>query len=325
MNRFQYHRRLINLFSSYKKKKTQLSYFPVRLWIEPTNHCNLQCVMCPNKDLKKEEKGYMDFTLFKKIIDEASTFVIDANLLHRGESLLHPNIIQMTKYAREKKLITKLHTNGTLLDEEMSNNIIESGLEYLTFSFDGYDKDTYESIRIKGNFEETTSNIIRFLRIKKELNNKRPFTTLELINFPNSNKKKDLLKRKDFLNRFNGLPLDKVKIKKMHNWAGRIPKNQSLKAFSPCTFPWYALAIFWDGSVLPCPQDFFGSYVLGNVQNSSLAEIWNNEKILDLRDKMGRRDISDLRTCEDCDRLWRKRFLGVPKEYLWKFLFKKMT
>jgi MoaA/NifB/PqqE/SkfB family radical SAM enzyme len=247
--------------------------------------------MCPNKDLKKEEKGYMDFTLFKKIIDEASTFVIDANLLHRGESLLHPNIIQMTKYAREKKLITKLHTNGTLLDEEMSNNVIESGLDYLTFSFDGYDKDTYESIRVKGNFEETTSNIIRFLRIKKELNNKRPFTTLELINFPNSNKKKDLLKRKDFLNRFNGLPLD----------------------------------IFWDGSVLPCPQDFFGSYVLGNVQNSSLAEIWNNEKILDLRDKMGRRDISDLRTCEDCDRLWRKRFLGVPKEYLWKFLFKKMT
>ena len=325
MNKFQYHRPLINLFSGYKKKKTQLSYFPVRLWIEPTNHCNLQCVMCPNKELNEEEKGYMDFILFKKIIDEASTFAIDVNLQHRGESLLHPEIIQMTIYAREKNLITKLHTNGTLLDEEMSNRIIESGLDYLTFSFDGTDKDTYESIRVKGNFEETTSNIIRFLRIKQERKSKRPFTTLELINFPTSNQKNTFLKRKDFLNRFNRLHLNKVKIKKMHNWAGRIPKNQSLKTFSPCTFPWYASVIFWDGSVLPCPQDFFGSYVLGNVQNSSLAEIWNNGKMMSLRTNMGRREISDLKTCKDCDRLRRKRFLGVPKEYLWKFLFRKMT
>lgn len=267
----------------------------------------------------------MDFTLFKKIIDEASTFASDVNLLHRGESLLNPEIIQMTKYAREKDLITKLHTNGTLLDEEMSCKVIESGLDYLTFSFDGYDKDTYESIRVKGNFEETISNIIRFLRIKKELNSERPFTALELINFPNSNLKNGFLKRKDFLTRFNGLPLDKVKIKEMHNWAGRIPKNQNDKTLSPCTFLWYALTIFWDGSVLPCPQDFFGSYVLGNVQNSSLSEIWNNEKMLVLRKKMSRMEISDLKTCKECDRMRRKRFLGVPKEYLLKFLLKKMT
>jgi radical SAM protein with 4Fe4S-binding SPASM domain len=111
----------------------------------------------------------------------------------------------------------------------------------------------------------------------------------------------------------------------MHNWAGTIPKNHTLETFSPCTFLWYALVIFWDGSVLPCPQDFFGSYVLGNVQNSSLAETWNSEKMLDLRNKMSRREISGLKTCEDCDRLARKKFLGVPKEYLWKFLLRKMT
>jgi radical SAM protein with 4Fe4S-binding SPASM domain len=325
MNRLQYHRRLIHIFSSYKKKKTRLSYFPVRLWIEPTNHCNLQCIVCPNKQLKKKEKGYMDFSLFKKIIDEASTFAVEANLHHRGESLLHPEIIPMTQYARQKNLITKLHTNATLLDEEMSSKVIESGLDCLTFSFDGYDKDTYENIRVKGNFEETLSNMTRFLEIKKALASKKPFTTLELIDFSNSSQKNDRLQRKDFLNRFKGFPLDEVKIKKMHNWAGRIPENQTLETFSPCTFLWYALVIFWDGSVLPCPQDFFGSNVLGNVQNSSLAETWNNEKMLDLRNKMSRREISGLKTCEDCDRLGRKRFLGVPKEYLWKFLLRKMT
>jgi MoaA/NifB/PqqE/SkfB family radical SAM enzyme len=145
--------------------------------------------MCPNKQLKKEEKGYMDFPLFKKIIDEASTFAIEANLHHRGESLLHPEIIPMTQYARQENLITKLHTNATLLDEEMSSKVIESGLDCLTFSFDGYDKATYENIRVKGNFEEALSNMIQFLEIKKALASKKPFTTLELIDLSNSSQR----------------------------------------------------------------------------------------------------------------------------------------
>ncbi|MEA2006451.1 MAG: SPASM domain-containing protein [Acidobacteriota bacterium] len=34
---------------------------------------------------------------------------------------------------------------------------------------------------------------------------------------------------------------------------------------------------FWDGFVLPCPQDFFCHYLLGNAKDSSLMEIWNSE------------------------------------------------
>ncbi len=30
------------------------------------------------------------------------------------------------------------------------------------------------------------------------------------------------------------------------------------------------------------------------------------------------------KTCSGCDRLWREQFLGVPREYLWKFLLKRM-
>ncbi len=50
--------------------------------------------MCPNKDLTKEQKGFMDFDLFKKIVDEAKDFVFDVHLLHRGESLLHPRLLR---------------------------------------------------------------------------------------------------------------------------------------------------------------------------------------------------------------------------------------
>jgi hypothetical protein len=34
--------------------------------------------------------------------------------------------------------------------------------------------------------------------------------------------------------------------------------------------------------------------------------------------------IQEFKTCSQCDRIRRKSFLGVPKEYLWKFLSKRM-
>lgn len=324
MEKLGYYRRLLQIFSSYKRKKTTLSYMPLRLWVEPTSICNLRCVMCPNKDLKKEDKGFMDMGLFRKIIDEAAPWVYDVHLLHRGESLLHPEFFVMARYASENHVRTKLHTNGTLLDVDKSRQMIESGIDQLSFSFDGYDKETYESIRVNGDFDLTVKNIQRFLEIKKELKSKKPYTILELINFPDSEIKSDAEKQKAFRDNFRGLPLDKLVVKEFHNWAGEVETKHKRKTFSPCTFLWNALVIFWDGAVLPCSQDFFGYYILGNVNDSSLAEIWNNDKIVHLRKKHLKRNIEEFDTCRECDRVWREKFLGVPKEYLWKFLLRKM-
>jgi len=280
--------------------------------------------MCPNKNLSKEEKGYMDFGLFKKIIDEARHFVFDTHLLHRGESLLHHEFFSMVRYAHEAGIVTRFHTNGTLLNEEKSYQLIESGLDQFAFSFDGFDKKTYEEIRVNANFEKTVENIVRFLELKKRLGSRKPVTILELINFPNLHDKIDAGRMEEFMQNFKGLPLDKVVIKEMHNWAGEVSSVLHRKKYVPCTFLWHALTIFWDGSVLPCTQDFHGYYVLGNVKDSSIAQIWNSEKIVALREKIVRQDIKGLATCSNCDRLWRPKILGIPREYLARFLRKRM-
>ncbi len=325
MNTLDYYRRLARIFWSYKRKTTVLPYLPVRLWVEPTSWCNLACSMCPNKDLDKKQKGYMDFGLFRKIIDEASRFVFDIHLLHRGESLLHPDFFRMVRYARRAGIITRFHTNGTLLDEDNSRRLIESGLDQFAFSFDGYDAETYERIRVRADFEKTVANIIRFLEIKKEMGARRPVTILELIDFPGLFRGEGKKKREAFLARFWGLPLDKIKVKNLHNWAGDKGAARPAGRYLPCTFLWQALIIFWDGSVLPCTQDFHGLYPVGNVRDSSLAEIWNGERMRELRRRVAAADIKGLAACEQCDRLWRPQILGIPREYLWRFLFKRMN
>ena len=318
---FKYSFRLLRLYFHYNKKSVKLPYAPVRLWVELTSLCNYRCIMCPNKDMNKEAHGYMDFALYKKIIDEAADFAFDVNLAHRGESLLHPQIVEAILYAKSKGLFTRLHTNGSLLTEELAHKILKSGLDRLSFSFDGFDKDTYERTRVGGHFEKTLQNIIRFLEIKKELKSKTPNTSIEVIHFEDN---KRLQTKREFEAQFKDLPLDSFVFKDLHNWAGETTKKHTSKHYSTCTFPWNALVVFWDGNVLPCSQDFFGSYILGNVKESSLIDIWNNPRTSRLREKLSRKDIQDLKACRNCDRVRRKNFLGVPKEFLWKFISKKM-
>lgn len=324
MNPLRYWLQLSKLFFHYEKKSTTLPYLPVRIWVELTSHCNYKCLMCPNKDLEEEDRGFMEFVLYKKIVDEAQNFVFDINLAHRGESFLHSQLIEMIDYAKKKNLFTRLHTNGSLLTEEIAHGLIQSKLDRLSFSLDGFDKEIYEKIRKGGNFEKTIDNILRFLAIKKEAQVKKPVTVVEAIDFDQKENKKLADSKDEFLGLFKNFPLNDLVIKKAHNWAGKINKNDNKKRYSLCPFPWNALVILWNGKVLPCPQDFFGYYPLGNVKDTSLKDIWNNKKMTILREKLAHREIESLEACSDCDRWKRKGFFGVPHEYLWRFVTHRM-
>ncbi len=324
MNPLRYGSRLLRLYLHYRKRSARLPYYPIRLWVELTSVCNYRCIMCPNKDLPKEQKGHMDFSLYTKIIDEAADFAFDVNLAHRGESLLHPRLIDGIRYAKQRGLYTRLHTNGSLLTEETARSLVASGLDRLSFSFDGYTKETYERIRAGGDFERTISNILRLLEIKRETGSRNPETAIEVINFEQLSAPDQANARQHFRDRFRGLGLNSFVMKELHNWAGEIDQLDRKARYGVCPFPWNALVIFWDGSAYPCTQDFFGYYRLGNIKDSSLKTLWNGPALEDLRRRLSGQDIAELETCSHCDRPWRKRIMGVPKEYLWRFISRRM-
>jgi radical SAM protein with 4Fe4S-binding SPASM domain len=270
--------------------------------------------MCPNKDLKQSQLGMMDFELFKKVIDEAKNFVHDVNIHHRGESLLHKRLFDMIRYAKENGIVLKLHTNATLLNEVNAKRVLESGLDFISFSFDGLDKETYERYRVGAKYEQTIKNITRFLTIKKQLGKKRPFTVLELLDFIQNDKAYDLSRFSEFKRQFDGLPLDRFTIKKPHNFAGNINLNitNGKAVYSPCTFLWHSLVIFWNGGVSPCPQDFHGEIILGNVRENTIVEVFNGDRIAALREKALKTDVAELSPCFNCDMIRRKILLGIP-------------
>ncbi len=319
MNRAKHVTQLSRIFFSYLRRKKTCNYYPSRLWIEPTNRCNLRCKMCLNKELSQSDFGFMDVDMFKQIIDELTSHSYDIYVHHRGESLLHPRLAEMIGYAHSNKIRTRLHTNATLLDKDKSEQLLDSGLDFLSFSFDGYSKEEYESIRIKANYEDTLKNIKNFLTLKKERGASKPYVSFTVIEFKEHSPKE----RREFLKQFDGLPLNDVRIRKPHNWGGSYEDpgvNKDKSVFLPCTFPWYSLTIFWDGTVLPCPQDFFGKLKLGNVKDAPIFEIWNSDKMIELRTNMTKDSAPLLTPCNECDRIYRKGFLGIPLEGIKPFL-----
>ena len=89
--------------------------------------------MCPRThrvELGLWENRMMKLDTFKKIIDEGTKKggLKAINLNNFGEEN-NKNIIEMIEYAKSKGVIDiMLHTNGTVMTEELAERIIKSGL-----------------------------------------------------------------------------------------------------------------------------------------------------------------------------------------------------
>lgn len=312
---------LLTIFRSfyhYKKGSTKLPYNPLAIWIEPTNVCNLKCIMCPNSIIKQKKPGFMKLSLYKKIIDQVKSHVSYVVLCISGESLLHPKLTQMISYAKQNDIATYISTNATVLTPALSKKLLTSGLDYINFSFDGTSKKIYEKVRVGANYDKTLSNIIKFLRLKKKLGSKI-HVELQILIMDKEGERDYKKNIKTFKKKFEGLPLDYIQKRLPSTWGKALlntkkytPKKLG-KIYSPCSYLWSSLHVLWDGRVVACTSDFFGRNVLGKFPEKSLKTIWNDTPMQQLRKAMLNRQYLEINpNCQNCDTLWEPRIFGLP-------------
>jgi len=158
--------------------------FPLSLEFETNNTCNYACSMCIYAEKSelhpdyrdKQPKGNMDFELYKRIIDEASEHRMPAATYGFWcEPLLHPKIVDMIDYGTRRGLIDmRIGTNGQLLDDNKAKGFIDAGLQRLEVSLDAFTKETFEKVRIGGDFDKVVRNIHNFLELRAKMNAKLP-------------------------------------------------------------------------------------------------------------------------------------------------------
>ncbi len=322
MNALRHGVTMARAYLSYVRGK-EPSYPPFRIWVEPSSLCQLRCVMCPNSELPKEQKGSMSLETYRMIIDQCRAYAYDVNLTHRGEPLLNPHIVEMVAYGAAAGPKIRLHTNAMTLTRELSRELIKAGLQLMSFSVDGFTKECYEGIRIGASWERVLGNIQLFLEEKARLGSRRPYTIIQVIEVPGFDA--DEKQRRNFMARFQGLPVDEIYVKQPSNWAGSYGAEICHeKPKTPCAFPWYAMTICWDGIIVPCPQDFFCRIPLGTVEEDGLDGAWHSKAMRELRSAMADRRFQELDPCFTCDRLRRPRKIGLPATNISVFLVENL-
>jgi len=307
----------IQALVSYQRRRVRLNHPPSYLWIEPTNHCNLKCIMCPNGAGKVHvERGFMDLSLFQKIVNDIHPQTSAIILAMGGESLLHPALSEMIRAAEDRQIKIILNTNATLLDEEKTDALLRSGTSYISFAFDGFNKSMYEKARRGADFERTLANILHFLRTKKERKQKKPYTVLSILDLEVG---KYTPQEKAGLFRKLGHLVDDIHLREANSWGRMFMEAHDFKCESfedgtvPCGRLWNTLGIAWNGDIVPCTYHWNHDYVVGNINDTPLAEAWNGARLTALRQAMldGRYlDLSPV--CENCTVAGSPKILGLP-------------
>lgn len=275
---------------------------PPSVQIEPTNVCNLRCITCPGARTTYG-KGYMDFALFQSIVSQASEIGVKRiHLYLRGEPTLHPRIFDMIAFIKSQGLPVHLTTNGTTLTPERSAELLGSGVncaDQLTISFLGHSKEGHEATMVGVDHDRVVENIMELMRLRKQLRVNGPVVETILNAPPQTASEAD-----DFLRFWRG-KVDHARLGDISiefQEYGRDAVNEVTRT-SPCTGIFERLTVTWEGKVPHCNGDFDAKWILGDLNEDSITDVWNCERLQSVRrvHQTAPLDLEQLPMCLHCD------------------------
>ncbi|MGM5482997.1 MAG: radical SAM protein [Nanobdellota archaeon] len=131
--------------------------------IEVTQKCNLNCIMCYNKDAAKKEN--ISTRQIKRFILELWELGCKMISFTGGEPFLRKDIFELIKFAQSYGIETVIYTNGTLL-KTLKHRIIDSGLSKIFISIESGTEGTYEKIRGKNIFKRVVTGTKELIKAR---------------------------------------------------------------------------------------------------------------------------------------------------------------
>lgn len=142
-----------------------------KVYVEPTSRCNLSCRTCI-RNAWKETQGDMSNQTFAHLLRGIAAFEPLPTVFFGGfgEPLAHPHIVEMVRQVKALGVpAVELITNGCLLDEGTSRQLIEAGLDGLWVSLDGIRPESYSDVRLGALLPEVLENLRRFRDIRRSI------------------------------------------------------------------------------------------------------------------------------------------------------------
>jgi pyruvate-formate lyase-activating enzyme len=268
--------------------------FPQGMIIEPTNACNLRCRMCSvwGEGVQRDRAiGYISKEVWGGAIEELGSWPVPIGLYvyGAGEPLLHPEFFDIVGAAKRKANISVgFLCNATLFDRDKAKATVELGVDTLSFSVDGAQKDVFEYYRKGAVLERVEENIKFLLAIRTD---GKPSVSLRMVNHEEADVQM-------FVEKWAG-HVESITISRKRP----VQRETSLpvRLRQPCPLIYRQMIMGWDGTVVLCCEDNWGDAVIGRFPDESLYEIWNGRLLQRARrlHETGRYD--EIALCSTCD------------------------
>lgn len=139
-----------------------------KIYIEPTVACNIDCITC-FRNSWEQPIGRMDEETFGHILaglrklDPIPTIYFGGI----GEPLFHNQTVEWVAKVKALGGKVEMITNGILLTEKKTRQLVDAGLDMLWVSIDGATPQTYADVRIGAELPQIITNLRRLAKIRK--------------------------------------------------------------------------------------------------------------------------------------------------------------
>lgn len=289
---------------------------PFIINIDPSDKCNFQCKFCPTGDRKLmkntpgRDHGIMDFSLYKKIVNDICEFEKPIKVLRLykdGEPLLHPRFPEIVRYAKKKRCAKRIDTttNASLLNPQKNLEIIEAGLTRINISIEGVNEKQYSEFSdYKIDFDKLVGNIRHLYENRKNC---------EIVIKINGDTMSDDDKKKFyeiFRDIADGVYIEHI----MSCWPEFELKGvevnqefgiygQKIKEVEVCPYVFYSFSINSDGSASACFLDWSRKLIIGDAKKESVKDIWIGEKLLNYQKMFLKKKRKQHPFCGNCGQM----------------------
>ncbi len=267
---------------------------PVMLEIDPTNICNHNCPKCAGN--RSSPQVYLSLKFMKNLIRQTSHFLKSIVFTGGGEPLMNKDTVGAVLFAKKNNLDVGFITNGTLINEDIANELIKN-CKWIRISLDANNSKDYSLVHgIKPTFyEQTLHNINLLVKLKKQNTSSCTIGVGYLTN------KKSSEHMFNFTKKMKDIGVDYVQFRPFHfdrfDVSKEIKKCTKLESSSfkvivsqhrydkieysyPISYrDEFTTIVAADGKLYPgCFTRGMKEFELGDLNKSSFNEIWNSKR-----------------------------------------------
>jgi radical SAM protein with 4Fe4S-binding SPASM domain len=298
------------------KGKPQLT----SLHLEITSKCNERCVHCyiPN-DSKLSD---IEPLLFYNILEQCKNMRLLHITLSGGEPMLHRNFCDFLRKCNEFAFAINVLSNLTLLNDEILNEMKSNPLLCVQVSLYSMDPIIHDKItQVKGSFEKTKNAILKLIENdiplqiscpilkqnkdcyeevvkwskKQKIHVGADYSIIGGYNHSNQNlsNRLSIYEIKELM---TNIVLNDANYLEQIEMAAEKKRNGTVDGFV-CSVCHSSICIADNGNVFPCAG--WHDYVLGNVKNTPIKDIWDNSKKVHYLRSLRNKDFPKCMLCND--------------------------